>query len=64
MLITSICKESESKTALLHREKGGRGRWGQEGGVGSGGWGKGGAESQRASPSNPEQLVRVRLGGH
>lgn len=64
VLITSICKESESKTALLHSQReerkrkvgsGGQG-WGQEGGAK-------GAESQRASPSDPEQQARVRLGG-
>lgn len=41
VLITSICKESESKTALLHSQREGRKRK-----VGSGGWGKGGRKPE------------------
>jgi hypothetical protein len=50
VLITSICKESESETALLHSQREEKGRTGRQG---DGGLGKG-MESNRESPSHTQ----------
>lgn len=53
VLITSICKESESETALLHSQREGRKRKAESGM--EGGW------KARDISSDPEQPVRMGL---